>query len=203
MYAYIKGKYVQALPQGMILENNGIGYLIHLARPFQAQEGEEIFVYTYFHVREDEQSLYGFDTAEEKQLFELLLSVNGIGPKLGLQILAQHQPDRFAAAILHNDVKTLTRAKGLGKKGAERLIVELKDKMKTRRQEVMSEPSTEGELPAEELSHRYGEVLDALLVLGFNRKDALSRLEKSYDETKDVETNVRHALKGFDRSHGL
>lgn len=129
MIAYIKGKVIDNFDGGVVLENNGIGYEIFcsataLTRLSAKGEGG---VYTYFQVKEDGVALYGFDSKDEKNMFLKLISVSGIGPKIGISILSGMRVCDLATAIATSDVKTLSKIKGLGKKSAERIILELRE----------------------------------------------------------------------------
>lgn len=132
MIGYIKGKIEGILSDGVLLENNGIGYHIYTSGMVLNNISglhEEIKLFTYLHVREDELSLFGFPTTEELDTFQLLLGVNGIGPKAALAILTVLSVRDLAFAIMSNDTKAITKANGVGAKGAGRVIMELKDKL--------------------------------------------------------------------------
>lgn len=132
MIGYIKGKVEGILSDGVLLENNGIGYHIYTSgMVLNNIPGlhEEMKLFTYLHVREDELSLFGFPTTEELDTFQLLLGVNGIGPKAALAILTVLSVRDLALAIMSNDTKAITKANGVGAKGAGRVIMELKDKL--------------------------------------------------------------------------
>ena len=133
MFAYIKGSLEMKLNDSVVIETNGVGYKIYMAQNAIEKAGnlgEIVKIHTYYHVREDNISLYGFLTSEELRTFELLISVSGIGAKSALTILANIEPHNFALAIITNDEVRLTKIPGLGKKSAQRLILELRDKMK-------------------------------------------------------------------------
>ena len=132
MIHYLEGTMVEAKDDYLVLDVGGIGYRVYTSRATR----EEYFhraglvkLYTHLHVREDELALYGFGTPEERQLFELLLTVSGVGPKVAISILSATTPQRLQEAILSESVSSLTGIKGIGKKTAERLILELKDKI--------------------------------------------------------------------------
>lgn len=200
MYAYIKGELVAVENEAVVLENNGIGYRLLTAPALTlrfGQLGAQVTAYTSLVVREDVWQLFAFPTQAECRLFELLQTVSGIGPKVAALILGGLAPDRFALAVLSGDVKALTAVKGLGKKGAERLILELKDKLK---HEAAAPPAGDFPAPdaaatAEEGSAMQKDCLSALLVLGYAPAAAKAMVEKSFDEQADLETNVRSALK--------
>ena len=133
MYSYIIGEFVEMTPEGIVIENNGIGYDIKtssLTAENIPKSGEFVKVYTYLHVREDDMSLYGFLTRDELNVFKLLINVNGIGPKGALGILSAISTDDLRFAVLSDDVNLIKSCPGVGAKTAQRLIIELKDKLK-------------------------------------------------------------------------
>ena len=134
MYAYIKGKIVEKSNNYVIVENNGIGYRIFMtitAIDKISDDVQEVRIYTYYQVREDNISLYGFLQKEELRMFELLLSVSGVGAKSAIAMLSSITPSDFAMAVIQNDTKKLTKIQGVGAKTAARIVLELKDKLKT------------------------------------------------------------------------
>ena len=200
MYAYIKGRIAYRQLDALVVEAGGIGYRVQSAPGLLerfGRDGEETTVFTHLYVREDLMALYGFPTREELSMFEMLLTVSGIGPKVASSILAVATPSRVAMAIVTGDAKTLTQAQGLGKKGAERLILELKDKLKG-----VSIASTEGTGPEEMLPPGGGrealtraEAVSALVVLGFSASEAgrvVGRVHRPDMETEEV---IRAALR--------
>lgn len=203
MYAYIRGRLVGLESDAIIVENNGIGYRIYTAvslLPRFGQEGEEVTVHTHQIVREDDILLYGFPDKSSRQMFSLLLSVSGIGPKVASSIMGTLNPDQFALAVMTEDIKTITTVKGLGKKGAERLILELRDKFKG------LSWSDDGDVAKPVAAATVGlatdprtEVMSALIVLGFSNAEALSLVKKSYDEALSLQENIRMALKAVGR----
>ncbi|NLZ69724.1 MAG: Holliday junction branch migration protein RuvA [Clostridiaceae bacterium] len=172
----------------------GIGFEIFVPRMF-GRKGEDLRVYTYLYVRENEISLYGFESEADRNLFLELQNVTGVGPKLSLSILGTLTTEQFAAAIIAADYDTLTSVKGLGKKGASRLVVELRDKLAAR--QGIAAGSTELP-PAVDVDGKRAEVLDALRVLGFTEREAGARLQASYDSELSLEENVRAALRKSD-----
>ncbi|MBS4208978.1 Holliday junction branch migration protein RuvA [Bacillus sp. FJAT-50079] len=131
MYEYIKGTIVHTEPEHVVIDNNGIGYQILTPNPFvfSSKKGMDTIIYTYQHVREDTLALYGFETAEQKQMFKKLISVSGIGPKGALAILAYGEPVQVIQAIENEDEKFLTKFPGVGKKTARQMILDLKGKL--------------------------------------------------------------------------
>jgi Holliday junction DNA helicase RuvA len=130
MIAYLSGKIRKRLEKGIILDTGNVGYLVHLPAPLleKSAEKSDAEFYIYTKVREDDISLYGFETVGELDFFKTLLNVNGIGPKLGLEILSQN-PEKVKAALMSGDLLFLTKIPGIGKKTAERIVVELKGKI--------------------------------------------------------------------------
>lgn len=198
MFAYLNGIYQEDLEDGIVLDVHGVGYAVFTSRFFTATLHNEIKLYTYYHVREDVQALYGFLTLEEKRLFELLISVSGVGPKLGMQIMSTFSPLDFYRAVYDRDIRKLTEVKGLGKKGAERLVVELQDKIKEKATAAKSS-SAPVQMPVVGTEQQYEEVMAALCALGFTRQTAEKRLADSYDATLDVNMNVVNALRGLSK----
>lgn len=198
MFAYIKGIFVSQETDAIVVECGGIGYRIFTADrlvPRFGQVGDEIVVYTQQVVREDDISLYGFPTKEGRQMFSLLLAVSGIGPRVATQIMGTLDPDRFALAVLRADIKTITTVKGLGKKGAERLVLELKDKFKGLDQSVaVTSPDFDSGW-AEGREDDRSEVRSALMVLGFSYDDSERLVKQSYQEEQSLQENIRMALR--------
>ena len=131
MISYIKGILEDMSPGMVVVDNHGIGYQMMV--PMRGESfpkiGQEIKIYTHMHVREDDVSLFGFLSKEEKEAFELLIGVNGIGPKVGLSVLSTLSVYELKMAVISEDVKTISKTPGLGPKGAKKLILELKDKL--------------------------------------------------------------------------
>lgn len=200
MYAYLKGKIVEKEDSQLVLDVQGIGYAIMMAPAFLAKlppVGEVYHVPVSFQVREDEQTLYGFSNEEEKHLFELLITVSGIGPRTGLQMVDKLPPEKFAIAILNEDLPVLTSIRGIGKKTAQRMILELKDKLKN---ETWIHEYGEAEHVAavqeqEEAQQDAAmqDVAEALTVLGYHANEIRSLMEH-YDGKLSIEDNVRAML---------
>lgn len=202
MYAYIKGRIAYRQLDALVVEAGGIGYRIQSAPGLIdrfGRDGDEATVHTHLYVREDVMALYGFPTREELSMFEMLLTVSGIGPKVASNILAVASPSRVAMAIVTGDAKTLTQASGLGKKGAERLILELKDKLKG-----VSAASSEGmgagagEIPpsnGEPDGIRRSEAMAALVVLGYAANDAARVVGQVHRPGMETEEIIRAALR--------
>ena len=194
MYYYIKGTLVQKSDNYIVVDANGVGYMIYTSLNSMQNTGEigkKITIYTYLHVREDVMDLFGFTTIEEKNMFMHLISVSGVGPKAALSILSVTTPAKFALAVITNDVKTITKASGVGPKMAQRVILELKDKMKTDELEIDLEDESD-----DILSDNRSEAISALVVLGYSLNDA-QKAVKGIDGTLSVEEIIKKALAGL------
>lgn len=202
MIAFVRGTAVDMTENSVIVEAGGIGYEIYMTGTdlSRIHMGEEVKIHTYFNVREDAMQLYGFRSKDDLQMFKLLLGVNGVGPKAALGVLAGITADELRFAILSDDVKTLSKAPGIGKKTAQKLILELKDKMKL-------EDAFELKLAHEqekavaglgEISDGRQEAVEALVALGYSSTDALRAVRKVTDVAPDdVEGLLKAALKNF------
>ena len=192
MIAHLRGKVEEKFgDNGIIIDVNGVGYEILVPIPdFEAVSlNEERMFYTYHSVKENSEDLFGFSSLAAKKLFELLISVQGVGPKAGIAILSLADTEEVRNAIANGDVAFVTKASGVGKKSAERVIVDLKDKVGI--------PSRYGATEVKyglKASNEPDEALDALIALGFPLKEATTALEKVPTELP-VEERVRQALK--------
>ena len=192
MYYYIKGKIAYKGENFAVIEAMGVGYKIYTSLPALQSlgaSGEDAIMYTHLYVREDIQDLYGFPTLEEKNMFMTLLSVSGVGPKAALAILSAVSPSGLAAAIVTNNAKAITKAQGVGPKLAQRIILELKDKLKS---EDIQEMVTGGD---DEIivSDNISEAVSALVVLGYAPNDA-KKAVSSADASMSVEEIIKTAL---------
>lgn len=194
MIAYINGILEEIEPGFIVVESGGIGYGITVptgSMPCLPRIGEMVKIYTHFHVNEDSQKLYGFSTKEEKELFKMLISVSGVGPKAGIGILSVLSPDDIRLAILSDDDKALSRAPGLGPKTARKIIVELKDKFS---KSVVS-PS-KSVAPASVGARE--EAISALISLGYSPSESLKAVSKiEIQQDMSAEDILRAALKTF------
>ena len=190
MYYYIKGILVQTAVNFAVLDCHGVGYKIYTSAETLRSlpnAGSEVLLYTYLYVREDTQDLYGFFTPEEQGLFLELLSVSGVGPKAALSILSVTTPASFALAVITNQIKVITKASGVGPKLAQRIILELRDKMKN--VEILT-----GDAPEIADSAAHSEAVSALIVLGYSAQAAENAVSGISGEQK-TEDIVREALK--------
>lgn len=202
MISFIRGYVADSTESSVILEAGGIGYEIFMtgtAIEKAVRESGEILVHTYFHVREDAMQLYGFLSRDDLQVFRLLLGVNGIGPKAALGILAGLTADELRFAVLSDDVKTLSRAPGIGKKTAQKLILELKDKLNAEEAFELKLAHVQEEAGAEAAAADGSrEAVEALVTLGYSSTQALQAVRKvSGIPADDVEGILKAALKNL------
>ena len=194
MYAYISGMLEELESQNVVIEANGVGYRIFVPGSILQRLpslGEKTKLYTYLNIREDAQELYGFLEKEEKQFFEKLITVTGIGPKVALGMLSVHSVQQLAIAIATGDRQTLCRAPGIGKKTAERIILELQDKID---KDSIQLPDSNSPISNRWTNERM-EALEALQTLGYSATEgerALAGLEE-----KDSSSLIRMALKNL------
>ena len=197
MYAYIKGSLEVKTRGYIVIDVNGIGYKIFMSETAIAELGEigqVVKVHTYLKVKEDEMSLYGFNTNEELRMFELLLSVSGIGAKSAINILSNITPSSFALAVITNDVAKIKELPGIGPKGAQRIILELKDKLN--KQQDIEEVEKKAEKVID--TQKYNEAISALQVLGYSKKEIEKALQ-GINEELTVEEMIKLGLKNLAR----
>lgn len=191
MYYYIKGTLAHKSGNYVVIDAGGVGYMIYTSLTSVQRAGgigSEVKMYTYLHVREDIMELYGFTSAEEKNMFLLLTSVSGVGPKAALAVLSVGDTSEIAAAIVTGDVKMITRAQGIGPKMAQRIIHELSDKIKG---EDLDLPLDDDTAPA--AGDNRSEAAAALVSLGYSMQEATAAL-KGADNSMSVEALVKYAL---------
>lgn len=194
MYAYIDGKLVFKCPTYVVIDAGGVGYHINISLNTYAalQDKERCKLFTWLHVKEDAHTLYGFFEEGERRLFLHLISVSGIGPNTGRMILSSITPSEIQTAIVKGDVPLIQRIKGIGPKSAQRMILELQDKLKK------EGPDSLISMPINNTAK--DEALSALVMLGFNKNVAEKSLEaaiKSSDENLSVEQLIKIALKSL------
>lgn len=196
MFYYVKGKVAICEPGVVVIDAGGVGYAVQTsaASASQVQPGDNATFYTYLHVREDIFDLYGFITRDELDCFKLLLGISGVGPKAALSILSVTNPASLALAVLTDDQKALSAAPGVGKKLAQRIILELKDRMsKGQLESAASVGETMGVLP--ESGTAADDAIAALMVLGYSRAEATTALKGADLTGLSVDEIVRIALK--------
>lgn len=194
MIAYVNGKFVQKSPAQVIVDVNGIGYELHISlNTFSQIQGlESGLLHTYFQVKEEAQTLYGFADVQEKELFVQLISVSGVGAATARMMLSSLKPEELVRAIVQGNAKQLEAIKGIGRKSAERIILELRDKLgKT--------------MPVSNISSLINntleqDALNALIALGIGRsvaEQAVQKVLKAAPETTSVEDIIKNALKSI------
>ena len=201
MISYIKGELAEVVEQTIVVECGGIGYEISVPMSTLSElpsVGNDVKIHTYLYVREDAVNLYGFLTKEDLYVFKLLIGVNGIGPKGALGILSVITPDELRFAILADDVKTIAKAPGIGNKTAQKLIIELKDKLKLADvfEQSLASNAKDNESVGQEAKDIRSEAIQALAALGYSLSEstkAVGKVELTSDTT--VEQLLKAALK--------
>lgn len=199
MISYIKGELAEITENGIVVECNQIGYEINVPLSVMNElpnTGDEVKIYTYLYVREDALKLYGFLTRDDLLIFKLLITVNGIGPKGALGILSTITPDDLRFAVLADDVKTISKAPGIGKKTAGKLILELKDKLKLEDAFATKLEKNEAIQTNTSSSDIRNEAIMALTALGYSSGDAMKAVRKvTITENMEVEEVLKSSLK--------
>lgn len=196
MIAFIKGKVIDEFEGGVVLENNGIGYEILCSAALLAKLSaeKEGGVFTYLQVKEDGLSLFGFDNKEEKRMFLKLISVSGIGPKMAMGILSGMRVNELATAIAMNDVKGLSKIKGLGKKTAERIILELRESVSAENAAIAAEESFAAPLFTSEDE----DAIIALMGLGFSGIQSRNAVKTAKEQgAETIQDVISFALKSM------
>ncbi len=195
MFYSVKGTLTHTEPGITVVECGGVGFKCFTTLSTQRalpKQGEEVLLYTHLNVREDALDLFGFATVSELNCFKMLTSVSGVGPKVGLAILSELAPEQVAMAVATGDSKTLTRASGVGAKLAQRITLELKDKVKG------MQSGTEGVVPTgiASASSNAGAAVNALTVLGYSPSDAAAVVAR-FDSALPVEELIRLSLRAM------
>ena len=202
MIGFLRGKLEAIYDERIVIDVNGMGF--NVSMPVSQLEllepmGSDVKVYTYLAVREDAMQLYGFITADSLELFKLLIQVNGIGPKGALALLSAMSVEDLRFAIMSGDVGTISKAPGIGAKTAQRLIIDLKDKVSVRDMLNTYSVNNMSAVPSEMNSAR-AEAIEALTALGYSSTDALRAVRESgADEAADTETIIKLAFKQLAR----
>ena len=194
MFAYIKGSLEMKSSGYIVIDINGLGYKIFMSQSNIDTIGELhdiVKVFTYVKVREDDISIYGFKTQEQLKMFELLISVSGVGAKSALVMLSCIEPSDFAIAVISNDVKVLTKVPGIGNKSAQRIILELKDKLKEEQLEERLENSSK---KTKDNSENINEAISGLMVLGYSKKDIEKAFEHLDIDNLSIEDLIKKGL---------
>lgn len=195
MLAYIKGSLEMKFDNYIVIDVGGLGYKVFMSEKALEEIGnigDIVKVHTYYRVREDDISIYGFLTNEELKMFELLLSVSGIGAKSAITILSNITPSSFALAVITSDTSKLVKIPGVGAKSAARMILELKDKIKTVEEKEQNTTSSVQEAIAEDT--KIQEAISALQVLGYNRKEIEKVFEKMQIQNLTLEDMIKKGL---------
>ena len=204
MLAYIKGTLEMKMTGYIVIDVGGLGYKVFMSDSGiekLGNIGDTVKVHTYYKVREDDISIFGFKTLEELKMFELLISVSGVGAKTALGMLAVCEPTEFALAVITEDVKTLTQMPGIGAKSAQRIILELKDKIK-KEQQIQELTKATGKISGAktkleekiENEEKIDEAIAALQVLGYNKREIEKAFDKLVKENMTTEELIRKGL---------
>lgn len=194
MIAYINGILEMKFSGYVVIDVGGVGYKIFMSDSSIDELGEigdKVKVYTHYHVREDDISLYGFLSNEELSMFELLISVSGVGAKSALNTLSNIEPSSFALAVISNDTSKLVKIPGIGAKTAARIILELKDKLKNKEIVNKDNMNKNNQIDNEKIE----EAISALTVLGYNRKEINKTFEKIDTKNLSLEELIKQGLK--------
>ena len=188
MYAYIKGKISEINPTNIVVDNNGIGYEVVVANPYEYHLNDDRTVYISQQVREDSNVLYGFSNKEQKKVFLLLLKVKGVGPKSALAILAGGTSEEIISAIENQDTVYLTKFPGIGKKSAQQIILDLQGKVDFSMANIRSSPTA--------INNYLSDAMLALEALGYSKKE-LTKIEKKLSafDFSGVDEYVKQGLK--------
>lgn len=197
MLAYIKGSLEIKNNDYVVIDVGGLGYKVNMSK--KALEtvgniGDKVKVYTYYRVREDDISIFGFNTNEELRMFELLLSVSGVGAKVALTILSNIEIAEFALAVITDDVNKIVKIPGIGKKSAQRIILELKDKLKSQQIEEAEGEEVTKVNKQEKNNEAEEEAIAALQILGYGKKEIEKAFEKLANKNVSVEELIKKGL---------
>lgn len=197
MYAFISGIIDYIDPNGIVvIDNNGIGYNVNVSLNTLSalpSKGEKTKLYTYTHIKEDAFSLYGFTSLSEKNMFIKLIDISGVGPKMALGILSGITGAALAVAVANNDVKSLSSIKGVGKKTAERIILELKEKVDITASDFAGSNTSINISSSKEIN----DAIEALVALGITKNDAIKAVQKASETAKDTNAIITLALRSM------
>ena len=200
MIGFIRGELAEKGDGYIIVDDNGVGYEIFVpanSRAYLSEEGREVMVYTAMMVKEDDVSLYGFMRKGELDAFRKLITVNGVGAKAAISILSSFTLEQIQQAIAFEDVKTITKANGIGKKTAERIVLELKDKFGAAAAQEAFQEATGSDVGADVVSDGRSEAVSALMALGYTRGEAMSALSSVEDSDLTAEEYIKRALRNL------
>jgi len=200
----LRGLLLEKTAPDVLIECNGVGYEVTMPMTsiYTLPElNEEAIVYIHFVVREDAQLLYGFANKIERKLFRLLIKVNGVGPKLGLAILSSMSADQFVSCVRHDDVSTIVKIPGVGKKTAERLLIEMRDRLKDWQVDTQSVVANSlfisNEVEDTFVNDEKGDAINALISLGYNQSQADKAVKGIFERGMKSEDLIREALKAM------
>lgn len=199
MLSYIKGELAEVFEDTIVVENNGMGINVKVPATVLLNIpsiGEDIKVYTYLYVREDAINVYGFLTRDDLNVFKLLLNVNGVGPKAALGILSTISANDLRYAVLSDDVNAIKKAPGIGAKTAQRLIIELKDKLKLESEEALILNANVGTKPSDDLILK-NDAIEALVSLGYSQREAMDAVKKVDISNKNLDDIIKESLKNL------
>lgn len=204
MIGRLRGLLIEKNSPEILLECNGVGYEVSMPMTsiYALPElNNEAIIYTHFVVREDAQLLYGFSNTIERKLFRLLIKVNGVGPKLGLAILSSMSSEQFVSCVIHDDLSTMVKIPGVGKKTAERLLIEMRDKLKDWQGELTTPAADNMVLTAPNestfINDTKGDAVNALVSLGYNLNQANKAIKLIYKTGMTSEELIRDSLKAM------
>ena len=200
MISYVRGELAAVEPQKGVVDVGGVGYGVYMSQQALSllpQPGNEVKLFTYLNVKEDAMQLFGFLTKDDLEIFKLVIGVSGIGPKGGLNILSCMSPDELRFAIMSGDAKAISAAPGIGKKTAEKLILELRDKVDIADmlESAVHGGSSEDLRAAEAESGMQAEAVQALVALGYGNAESLRAVRKTSPDCQTVEDILKEALK--------
>ncbi|MBQ2677572.1 MAG: Holliday junction branch migration protein RuvA [Firmicutes bacterium] len=196
MIHYIKGTMTMKFNGGVVVETGGIGYEVFVpenSAAYLKNDGDDIMLYTVMQVREDDVSLYGFTEREAMDIFNKLITVSGVGAKAAMAILSAMPLHEVKQAIIFEDARSLTRANGIGKKTAQRVVLELKDKIGSAEDIAPAAPGTGGSVPA--ANDEKTEAINALVALGYSKNEAVNALARVNGTDLTTEDYIKEALK--------
>ena len=196
MIHYIKGTMTMKFNGGVVVETGGIGYEVFVpenSAAYLKNDGDDIMLYTVMQVREDDVSLYGFTEREAMDIFNKLITVSGVGAKAAMAILSAMPLHEVKQAIIFEDATSLTRANGIGKKTAQRIVLELKDKIGSAEDIAPAAPGTGGGVPA--ANDEKTEAINALVALGYSKNEAVNALARVNGTDLTTEDYIKEALK--------
>lgn len=200
MISYVRGELAAVEPQKAVVDVGGVGYGVYMSQQALSllpQPGNEVKLFTYLNVKEDAMQLFGFLTKDDLEIFKLVIGVSGIGPKGGLNILSCMSPDELRFAIMSGDAKAISATPGIGKKTAEKLILELRDKVDIADmlESAVHGGSSEDLRAAEAESGMQAEAVQALVALGYGNAESLRAVRKTSPDCQTVEDILKEALK--------